>query len=135
MPVELTEPEWSVIKKLLLSKHIEFGIGAELEKDLTEEEDEILWGVINKFKGPPPKPHALRKFKVRVQRYVEETATLEVEAVSPSHAASIASRLMKDRPEAITSWEAGDDILDEGNMGYGGVYAVLDKDGDTVWER
>ena len=48
--LELTEQEWVVLKKLLLSKHLELSIGAELEDTLTEEEDYILWDIIAKAK-------------------------------------------------------------------------------------
>jgi hypothetical protein len=70
-------------------------------------------------------------FKVCVQRYVEETAAVMVDANTPEEAASIGEQRLADGD--IDSWEEGDDVLDYDFVG--GVYAVLDKDGDSVWER
>lgn len=46
--MDLTPQEWTVLRKLLLSKHVEFGIGCELDNDLTEDEETVLWAIIQK---------------------------------------------------------------------------------------
>lgn len=47
---ELTPEQWVVVKKVLISSQIQYMIGAELEDVLSEDEDNILWTLINKLK-------------------------------------------------------------------------------------
>lgn len=47
---ELTPEQWVVVKKVLTSSQIQYMIGAELEDVLSEDEENILWTLINKLK-------------------------------------------------------------------------------------
>ncbi|MCK1543327.1 hypothetical protein IVB12_15535 [Bradyrhizobium sp. 179] len=72
-------------------------------------------------------------FKVCVQQYVEETAVVEIEAGTAEKARQVAERMLRDG--LIEDWQDGDDVLQDGNLGYGGVYAVKDEGDVVVWER
>ena len=68
----------------------------------------------------------LETFKVHVQRYLEETAVITVQAVDAEQAVTIGE-----------NWAAGDDV----DWGPGDdvtspdAYQVTDANGDPVWER
>jgi hypothetical protein len=66
------------------------------------------------------------KYRVLVQRYVEETAAIEVDAPDVDEARDIATYTMRFNPKHV-SWGEGDDITGED------VYAVLLGD-EMVWE-
>ena len=67
-------------------------------------------------------------FKVHVQRFVEETATIEVDAGCVDCAVRIARDMAKADAPGIT-WGDGDDVEDID------AYAAHDESGDLVWER
>jgi len=64
------------------------------------------------------------KFKVHLQQYVEEVATIEVEADSIEEARA---KALLEGPMA--SWEDGEDSYSVS------AYAVHDDKGELVWER
>lgn len=66
------------------------------------------------------------KFTVLMQRYVEETAAIEVDADTIGIAIHMASEKKWDKD---LEWEEGDDM--DGPR----VYSVLNADGDEIWER
>lgn len=66
------------------------------------------------------------KFRVHVQQYVEETATVIIEADTPEAAAA----KYNDAPHDFEpDWSDGDNIIDRE------AYSVTDKRGDILWER
>lgn len=69
------------------------------------------------------------KFKVHVQQYVEETATIEVEAEDAGMAAQVARKMMRSDEADDIEWGDGDDVIHQD------IYAVHDGNGNVVWER
>jgi hypothetical protein len=69
----------------------------------------------------------MKKFKVHVQQYVEETATVEIEADTVEEAVDIAHRML--RNGEVEDWSDGDDTINSD------VYAAMDEDGELAWER
>jgi hypothetical protein len=67
------------------------------------------------------------KFKVCVQQYVEEIASIWIVADTPEKAVALAEQELADGN--VDAWHDGDDIKDRD------VYAVLDASGNSVWER
>lgn len=67
------------------------------------------------------------KFKVLVQQYVEEQATLEIEAATAEEAMVKGHDML--RNGEVEDWHDGDDIKDDE------VYSVLDANDNIVWER
>ena len=67
---------------------------------------------------------AKKKFRVHLQQYVEEIATIEVEAVDEDEARAIAKRNAHK-----AAWEPGEDAYSAE------VYAVCDEHGHLVWGR
>lgn len=65
------------------------------------------------------------KYKVHVQRYVEQIATVEIEAATPAAAARIADSMK----HGDFKWERGDDA-DRFE-----AYAVANAAGEIIWER
>ena len=68
------------------------------------------------------------KFKAHVQRFVEETATVEVEADSAEEAIMKARDTVRLNQESL-QWGSGDDC--EGEE----VYALEDEAGEQVYTR
>jgi hypothetical protein len=66
----------------------------------------------------------MAKFTVHLQQYVEQVATLEIEAATPEEARDIA---ITSAPSA--TWTEGDDAEKAS------VFAVHDTAGNLVWER
>lgn len=69
----------------------------------------------------------MTKFKVCLQHYVEKVATVEIEAGTPEEAKEKGWALAANPPGV--KWGKGDDATEIE------VYAVLDTDGEIVWER
>jgi hypothetical protein len=57
----------------------------------------------------------MTKFTVVIQQYVQEVASIEVEAETPEAAAAKVKKMIDDETEEIdfADWEDGDDVLDE----------------------
>jgi hypothetical protein len=66
----------------------------------------------------------MAKFKVYLQQYVEQIATVEIEAIDENDAISKA----KDAADFAT-WEPGDDAYSVE------AYGVANASGEMVWER
>ena len=65
-------------------------------------------------------------FRVHVQQYVEETATIEIEAATADEAAAKYNAAPHDFDP---DWSDGDDIINRE------AYAVTDSRGDHLWDR
>lgn len=75
------------------------------------------------------------KFLVHMQRWSEQTATVEIEAADIETAVDQANSLL-DTPENIT-WGEGDELIygSAAEIGDSRAYAAHDETGELVWER
>jgi hypothetical protein len=67
------------------------------------------------------------RYKVRLQRYVEETTVVEIEAEDAASAAEAGEIYVRKHWRQI-KWDEGDDIMHQC------AYEVSDMDNNTLWD-